>query len=267
MPQGIEMSQSRYVLVMLNSGLDGSSIEIFLSWSVMTFSAWGGALSDASFSVIDCTRSSFSSFSSPSSFLMILSCSFRKCLRCILDTESSICLWIDRWSSACSNSILSRRRACASLSCTSSVLSTSCRLSLSAVVMLAVMSASSPGLLTSTCVSAVCSCSLNECSSFTTLFIVEMISSTHAFTILSPGSTGLSLHFWIDTVRKGSVLTVPVMRILPAPATRSCTPSCCTLWMYTTCPRHPIWCSSSVLLIGLPSSRLVCFVMKSPTRG
>mmetsp|Transcript_38283 Transcript_38283/g.95861 ORF Transcript_38283/g.95861 Transcript_38283/m.95861 type:complete len:217 (-) Transcript_38283:363-1013(-) len=216
---------------MLNSGDEGSSIDIFLSCSVMTFSAAGGALRPASFAVSAWISSSLSSFSSPSSFLMILSCSVRKCFLCILLTLSSICLWMLFCSSAWSSSIVSSRSACDSRSWTSRVLSTLCRLSLSAVVIDAVMSASSAGLLTSTCVSAVCSCSLNECSSLTTLFIVLMICSTHALIILSVGSKGLSWHFWIETVRKGSVRTVPVIRIRPAPATRSWTPSCCTPWM------------------------------------
>mmetsp|Transcript_15794 Transcript_15794/g.36440 ORF Transcript_15794/g.36440 Transcript_15794/m.36440 type:complete len:217 (-) Transcript_15794:704-1354(-) len=216
---------------MLNSGEEGSSIDIFLSCSVMTFSAAGGALSSASLAVSAWISSSLSSFSSPSSFLMILSCSVRKCLRCILLTLSSICLWMLFWSSAWSSSIVSSLSACDSLSCTSRVLSTFWRLSRSAVVIEAVISARSEGLLTSTCVRAVWSCSLNECSSLTTLFIVLMICSTHALIILSVGSNGLSLHFWIETVRKGSVRTVPVMRIRPAPATRSWTPSCCTPWM------------------------------------
>lgn len=53
-------------------GDDGSSMEIFLSCSVITFSTAGGALSSASFLVMACTNSSLSSRSSPSSFLMIL---------------------------------------------------------------------------------------------------------------------------------------------------------------------------------------------------
>mmetsp|Transcript_18742 Transcript_18742/g.47284 ORF Transcript_18742/g.47284 Transcript_18742/m.47284 type:complete len:218 (-) Transcript_18742:724-1377(-) len=217
----MDTSQSRYVRVMLNSGEEGSSIDIFLSCSVMTFSAVGGALSSASLAVSAWMSSSLSSFSSPSSFLIILSCSVRKCFRCILLTLSSICLWMLFCSSAWSNSMVRSRSAWESRSCTSRVLSTFCRLSRSAVVIDAVMSARSAGLLTSTCVRAVCNCSLKECSSLTTLFIVLMICSTHALIILSEGSKGLSWHLWIETVRKGSVRTVPVMRIRPAPATRS----------------------------------------------
>mmetsp|Transcript_48283 Transcript_48283/g.114449 ORF Transcript_48283/g.114449 Transcript_48283/m.114449 type:complete len:396 (-) Transcript_48283:310-1497(-) len=252
---------------MLNSGDAVSRRESFLSCSWMTLSAAAGTVMLASFSVSCWTRSSFSSTSIPSSFLMILSCSVRKCLRCILDTFSSICLWMVFCISACSSSILRRRSVCESRSCTSKHSNTFWREPRSAVVMLVVMSARRPGFDTSTWLRMVWSCSLNRCSSFTMLFNVDITSSIQALMILSEGSKGLSESRSTETVRNGSFLTAPVIRMRPAPATSSCIPSCWTPCTCTIWPRHPISWISSRFWISLPSSIWRSFVRKSPMCG
>mmetsp|Transcript_61444 Transcript_61444/g.173277 ORF Transcript_61444/g.173277 Transcript_61444/m.173277 type:complete len:329 (-) Transcript_61444:105-1091(-) len=114
-PQGRHVSHSRYVLQMLNSDDDGSSVPNFASSESTTLPASSGTslprMASRSWAIRDC----FSSFSMPSSRVICFSCSARKCCFWSFATFSSTCcLSLDcrsaNWQSRCRKPRIFSRR-------------------------------------------------------------------------------------------------------------------------------------------------------------
>jgi len=146
----------------LNSELVGSRLCSLSNSSSITFFASSGMSTSEMRSANFAVRASLSSRSSPSSFLMSLSCSMSMYRRWLALILSSTFLLISAWSLESSSSFLSSSSVFSIRLTISSVPSTSCSSAALDVVSAAPKSASFAGSFTSLLSRIICICSLKK---------------------------------------------------------------------------------------------------------